>query len=203
MAWLLFNHSAVSIVEHKEDPTVLICRARVQGDIQRFLGPELAKGVKVKRTPDRDYLFRAEISRETAATAAANHVRGVTYPNFKDSVRNQQRKGVYSRIWSAWLTLQNGVGLYGDWAGNYRRQAPAPARTSTSDSAQVSTLRVLGGSDRGDPYGNHVDFVDDYRGADGYQRRARPWYLERDERDERDDIGLDLGPTTPAEPDGE
>lgn len=177
MAWLLFNNAAVSIVEHKEDPTTLIVRARLAGDIERFLGPELAKGVKVHRTTNRDYLFRAFISRETAAEAAARHVRGIAYPNFKDSVRHKERKSVYSSIWSVWLRLQKGVGLYGAGWANYGNTAPARAVHRPDSGYRDGTLRVLGGSDRGDPYGNHVDFVDDYRGADGYERK-RPWYRD-------------------------
>lgn len=184
MAWLIFNDAAVSVVEHWSDPTILIVRARHQGDIGRFLGP-LSRGVKIQRTPENDYLFRAHCSREMVAQAVAARVVKIDYPNFKDSVKDKFRKGVYSSIWSAWLRLQRGVGLYGRWYANY----DLPASTVGTASAAAPTISGNLFNDpldepdrwplvtaRNDPYGNHA-------GGDGYPRR-RPWY-----RDEPDDDG--------------
>ena len=107
MAWLIFNDAMLSVVEYTGDPEFLLVRSRVEGDIERVLGQ-----CEVKRTPSADYLFRTTARRDVVASAVAERVAAVRYPNFKDSVREDARHSAYSGAWSALLRLQGNVGRY-------------------------------------------------------------------------------------------
>lgn len=99
--WVTLNNAFVSIVEHRDDPDLLIVRARVEGDIERFFC----------RYPDRpavevneaaDYRFRVTVKREAVEDAMVAAVRRITYPNFKDSIKAAWRSGLAMRVWSIW-----------------------------------------------------------------------------------------------------
>lgn len=105
--WVFLNDAFVSIVEHDRDPDVLLVRARIHGDVERFIGPYMPSGVKVRRTPEADYLYRAEVAREAVEAAVADAVRGVDYPNFKDSVPDSSRHTAYSSVWSVMYRYQH------------------------------------------------------------------------------------------------
>lgn len=101
--WIVLNNSFVSIVEHRDDPDVLIVRGRFRGDAARFLGAPLTRE---KETPTADYRFRIAAKRETVERAVLRAVRGVRYPNFKDSIRDAWRKSVAMRVWSIFFEAQ-------------------------------------------------------------------------------------------------
>ncbi len=82
-------------------------RARRPGDIARVF-----PGAKERRTPGNDYLFRALIKREDVAKAIHDHIMGIKYPNFKNSVADDDLHNAYSSVWSVIGRLQAG-GPYG------------------------------------------------------------------------------------------
>jgi hypothetical protein len=100
--WVFLNNSFLSIVADKNGTFDLIVRARVKGDIERVF-----PGVKVTRTPNRDYLFRAFVDRETVANAISEAVLDISYDNFKDSVKETRRKQHYSRVWWEMSNIQS------------------------------------------------------------------------------------------------
>jgi hypothetical protein len=67
---------------------------------------------EVKRTPSADYLFRTTVRRDMVAQAVAEHIAGIDYPNFKNSVRDDLRHSAYSGVWSVLLRLQGTIGRY-------------------------------------------------------------------------------------------
>lgn len=101
--WICLNNAFLSVVTPDKNPDnhVLLVRARRKGDIETVF-----PGAKVERTPGRDYLFRARVTREDVAAALAAQIEAITYSNFKDSVKNAKLKGAYSRIWSIMSDLQ-------------------------------------------------------------------------------------------------
>lgn len=101
--WIITTGAFVSIVEHRDDPGMLIVRGRFAGDAARFLGVQLARE---KETPDADYRFRIVTKREAVEKAVVRAVRGVQYPNFKDSIREAWRKALAMRIWSIFHAAQ-------------------------------------------------------------------------------------------------
>ena len=101
--WIITTGAFVSIVELRDDPGILIVRGRFAGDAARFLGVPLARE---KETPDADYRFRIVAKRESVEKAVVRAVRGVRYPNFKDSIREAWRKALAMRVWSIFHAAQ-------------------------------------------------------------------------------------------------
>ena len=100
--WIFLNNAFLSIVVDNNKRTGLIVRARVKGDIERVF-----PGVKVIKTPKRDYLFRAFVDREIVANAISEAVLDISYDNFKDSVKETRRKQNYSRVWWEMSNIQS------------------------------------------------------------------------------------------------
>lgn len=100
--WLCLNNAFFSIVEPAGIlGDTLLVRARRKGDIEKVF-PD----AEVVRTPGRDYLFRAQVSRELVAKTIADQVRGIGYDNFKSSVRDDKLHNVYARFWHGHASLQ-------------------------------------------------------------------------------------------------
>lgn len=103
--WLCLSNSFLSIVEPTGQDLntgdYLLVRARRKGDIETVF-PK----AKVEKRPERDYLFRALIPRQEVAAAVADQVRGIDYPNFKASVKNNRLHDAFARIWSVMAGLQ-------------------------------------------------------------------------------------------------
>jgi hypothetical protein len=116
--WVFLNDAMFSIVEHREDPTCLVVRARVREDLQRVF-PKY----KMYTTPDADYRFRVFIDREKMAEILADEVRGIDYGNFKDSIDSSDhiRKYAYTKVWEAMFRVQEELYETGkEWWKTYR-----------------------------------------------------------------------------------
>ena len=106
--WIFMNDSFVSLVAHREKPGMLLVRARKAGDIEALL-PE----ARTWQDPGADYPFRAEGTVPTVALALAARASGITYDNFKSSVREHSRHDAYMEVWNAmhrWGLAQRGKG---------------------------------------------------------------------------------------------
>lgn len=99
--WLFASDAFLSVVQDPSDQDILIVRARREGDIDT-----LFPNADVVRRPERDYLFRAFISREDVAAVVADYVMGLDYTNFKDSVRANDYHGACNRVWDVMADLQ-------------------------------------------------------------------------------------------------
>lgn len=102
--WILTNNAFVSIVEHRDDPDMLVVRGRHAGDVARFLG--VLKALE-QVTPDADYRFRIVAKRDAVEKALVRAVRDVTYPNFKNSIRESWRHTIANRIWAIFFDHQS------------------------------------------------------------------------------------------------
>lgn len=100
--WFCFNNAFLSIVDPEDaGADLLLVRARREGDIQRIF-----PNVDVIRTPGRDYLFRAYIERGVVGAVVADMVTKVSYPNFKNSVKENLLHDAYSKVWHIMSNLQ-------------------------------------------------------------------------------------------------
>lgn len=99
--WLMISDAFFSIVHKDCARDELMVRARRQGDIEKVF-----PGTKVRRDDRTDYLFRAVIKRDDVAKALVGELNRVTYPNFKDSVKDHKLHNAYLRVWSAIADLQ-------------------------------------------------------------------------------------------------
>lgn len=99
--WVCLSNAFLSIIQPDTNPDVLRVRARRKGDIERVF-PD----AKVTRTPGRDYLYRAHVSRAEVQEAMVSQVAAIDYPNFKNSVKNDELHHAYGRFWSLHADLQ-------------------------------------------------------------------------------------------------
>lgn len=97
--WIFLNDAMLSIVQHQDDPRLVVVRARIKGDLQRAFAGRL-KGHRVLRTPHADYLYRVTLPRDVVAAAQRAWLEAVTYDNFKNSVADHGRHDAYLRVWS-------------------------------------------------------------------------------------------------------
>lgn len=101
--WVFLNNAFLSIVDPEASydgrggpvGDKLLVRARIASDIEAAF-PE----AKVIETPDRDYRFRALISRKMVAQVMAHQVEQIGYSNFKGSVPDKRRHDCYMGVWS-------------------------------------------------------------------------------------------------------
>lgn len=100
--WVFLNNAFLSIIASDRDKESVIVRARFKGDLEATFG----KRLKVYETPDRDYRFRAKIKRATVAQRMAREVIGLTYGNFKSSVKDNGRHTDYLRVWTVMNAAQ-------------------------------------------------------------------------------------------------
>ena len=93
--WIQFNNAFLSIVENREKTIELLVRARVKGDIEKVF-PE----ADVFEDNNADYKYRAFISKAIVAEKIMLKVTEINYDNFKNSVKEIERKNVYGNIWA-------------------------------------------------------------------------------------------------------
>lgn len=91
--WIMLSDSFLSIVTHPKSAALMV-RARQAADIRRVF-PK----ARVHATPQRDYGFRALVSREAVAKALAAQVQAIDYGNFKGSVPDPARHDAYLDVW--------------------------------------------------------------------------------------------------------
>jgi hypothetical protein len=94
--WVFTNKGFVSIVEHRDDVSMMVIRSLFAGQI-RSLFPK----AKVLKTPKADYLYRAFIPREIVAEALLGCVQDIDYPNFKNSIDDDKYHAACADVWSA------------------------------------------------------------------------------------------------------
>ncbi len=99
--WIAMSDAFLSVVDKAKDKSLLVVRARKQGDIEAVF-PD----AQVQVGGGTDYKFRAEIPRETVAQAIAERIMTISYPNFKGSVKDRARHNAYMKVWAAMMPLQ-------------------------------------------------------------------------------------------------
>ena len=118
--WLCTNQGFLSIVADPADTKLLLVRARRKGDIE-----SLFPDADVRRTPGRDYLYRASIDRGIVPLVAAMALLKIDYGNFKNSVKDRNLHHAYAEVWQVMSELQ-AVKPYGkDSAAARKREGMA------------------------------------------------------------------------------
>lgn len=100
--WLFTKKSFLSIVQHRDKPGVLLVRARVKGDIERYF-PEAV----VEEGTGTDYQFRAFLPREEVQKVVGDVVRDIDYDNYKANIEDHERRAPwYHQIWHVMWRMQ-------------------------------------------------------------------------------------------------
>jgi len=92
--WIFLNNAYLSIVGHREQPDMLLVRARNLGDIEAVF----PKAV-VLTTPHADYLFRAVIHRAEVKEVIAAEIFDIDYDNFKNSIVDDRYHDACMNVW--------------------------------------------------------------------------------------------------------
>lgn len=92
--WLYLNDAMYSVVASKGDLSDLNVRARLAEDIRRHF-PD----AEIKVNAGSDYKYRATIPKEVFAKMLVEQVFAIRYHNFKNSVKESDRKKWYLRTW--------------------------------------------------------------------------------------------------------
>ena len=99
--WIQFNNAFLSIVENRNNKLELLVRARIKGDIEKIF-PE----ADVFEDDGADYKYRAFISKAKVAARMMLKMTEINYDNFKNSVKEIERKNAYSNVWVELRKLQ-------------------------------------------------------------------------------------------------
>lgn len=118
MAWIITNEGFYSIVTHPTNKKLLQVRARRAGDIEKLF-PE----AEVIEIDGRDYSFRAYLGRKEVGRAFGEVLGDISYPNFKDSIKDKALKAACNAVWGIMAKLQ--VRRPYDWT---ERRLPAYQR---------------------------------------------------------------------------
>lgn len=114
--WIITNKSFMSIVQNIQDPEQFVVRARIKGDLEEFFGDSII----VIETDDSDYRFRTFVSRDEFKNKIIENINSIDYSNFKNSVKDKERYGWYTQIWSVMYRVQENLyGIQQWWAHYY------------------------------------------------------------------------------------
>lgn len=100
--WIATTRGFYSIVQNYHNPTKLLVRARLKGDLERLkeIAPTLSK---VEETRGRDYRWRAEIDRAGYALLLTRLASEIAYGNFKEEAGkklSRRHHDGYAAIWT-------------------------------------------------------------------------------------------------------
>lgn len=104
--WIVTNKSFLSIVEDRNDNSMFVVRARISGDLEKFFDGE---NVKVIESSDSDYRFRVFASKDLVRQKLVESINSINYSNFKNSVKDYERKSWYTRIWHIMFDVQEKI----------------------------------------------------------------------------------------------
>ena len=97
--WICFNDGFVSAVEDKNNPTMLKVRARCREHLEFLKLP-------VHESSNSDYRYRCFVDKNVFAEAVRLRVADISYPNFKDSVKDEGLHDLYADFWSLHYNFQ-------------------------------------------------------------------------------------------------
>lgn len=104
--WLMTTRGFYSAVQHRDEPTKVLVRARCEEDIRNLADLIDAEPYPLSRS---DYEWRLECQLAEWTKAVALMTMEIDYPNFKNAVKKKQgqkRADIYMRVWSALLSLE-------------------------------------------------------------------------------------------------
>lgn len=103
--WLMTTRGFYSTVQHYDDPTKVVVRARCQEDIDALGDLLTDEHDRPFETLDADYRWRLVTTASKWAAVVAQLALEVDYPNFKNEVEDKKHKAAYTEVWYALLAL--------------------------------------------------------------------------------------------------
>lgn len=110
--WICANDGFVSAVQHRNDPDMLMVRAR---DEQHLFNLFPGREDQVYSVDGSDYGYRIEVSKEYFAEIISERIEDIDYSNFKNSVIDKKLHSFYERVWYVGLQILGGPSAYSHW----------------------------------------------------------------------------------------
>jgi hypothetical protein len=139
--WLVTNRGFYSGIAHRDDPEVIMVRARTDRHLEA-IKDLLPEGTQIVKTAHADYPCRVIITRAAWVELCTALAGEVDYPNFKDSVDDRARgkskkarrdasydHSVYMSVWGVLRRLTSQREHAGRGREHGRRSRPAGERT--------------------------------------------------------------------------
>lgn len=101
--WICFNDGFISAVQSKDNPNVLVIRARRLEDLESVIG----SGSIIEVNAGTDYKYRTEFSKSDWADIVTKRIMSTDYTNFKDSVKSVPLYNLYHKMWNLHNKYQN------------------------------------------------------------------------------------------------
>jgi len=92
--WVCFNDAFVSIVTDPKNPGWLLVRARRKEHLQALFPAQ-----RVITTPKNDYRYRVSLPMLVVMETVSKRIQDLKYPNFKDSVKEDELHNMYAKWW--------------------------------------------------------------------------------------------------------
>ena len=107
--WIMTTDGFFSAVQHRDEPNILLVRARSRRDLEALSERIALHPSKILSTDNADYPFRVLIPREKWAEYLMSASEDLTYPNFKSAVgkTNPERAYIYHDVWSALFEIES------------------------------------------------------------------------------------------------
>ena len=105
--WIFTDRCFLAVVEHRQDPNLVLIRARFEEDLVDLKNRWLPTLGDIRATPGADYEFRAPAPKKDFGEAMLKAAMEIDYPKFKPSVTKNQGMGrhdLYLRVWSTMLS---------------------------------------------------------------------------------------------------
>lgn len=99
--WIFLNTGFISVVQDRNNSERVIVRSRRPEVLVRLFPKE-----KILINREADYRYRVFVRRAQLGAAVCREIIGIDYPNFKDSVRDSEARGLYHAIWELGLEYQ-------------------------------------------------------------------------------------------------
>ncbi len=117
--WIFTPLGFFSVVTDRNNPNRLLVRTRARKDLDDFrsmycrrMGPTIDRK---KLGHGSDYPFRAFVGKKAFANAMTRVIKEMTYGNFKSSVKDNTRHGVYMDVWSTMSAAERAGKLNGTY----------------------------------------------------------------------------------------
>lgn len=99
--WICFNNAFVSAIENINNPNMLVIRARHKDHLNN-----LFPDATVTVTPNRDYRYRIDVTKQEFADMVSKNIMNINYNNFKKSVNDNDLHDLYAKFWTLHYSYQ-------------------------------------------------------------------------------------------------
>lgn len=103
--WIMTTRGFYSVVEHRDDSSKVMVRARCKKDIDAL--SELLPSAEPFELQTSDYAWRVVVPRAEWIEALTEMSKQIDYDNFKNAVSSPKHHDAYMNVWSDLLVLDD------------------------------------------------------------------------------------------------